>query len=305
MKCGFFYADRRASAWKREGIGLIIERIINNNVISALEEDGSEIIVMGKGIGFGKKKGSRITDGSVEKIFRMENEELLGRFKDLLAGLPLEYIQVSNEVISRAKEALGVELNQNVYITLTDHISFAIERFKEGMLFRNALHNEIRRFYPVEYAVGQKALALIEEKTKISLPADEAASIALHLVNAEYNMRVRDTWVMTEMIRRMAEIIAAYVPALAEDSLDRDRILANLKFLAYRILLIKPVKETGDEALTAFIRKNCPKDWKITEEIIVLLREEYDCGITEEEQLYLAISIKRIRDLYPDSGKGE
>ena len=36
---------------------MIIERIINNNVVSALDEDGKEIVVMGNGIGFGKKKG--------------------------------------------------------------------------------------------------------------------------------------------------------------------------------------------------------------------------------------------------------
>lgn len=71
---------------------MIIERIINNNVVSALDEDGKEIVVMGNGIGFGKKKGQTCDENRIEKVFHMEDERVLSQFKDLLAKLPLEYI---------------------------------------------------------------------------------------------------------------------------------------------------------------------------------------------------------------------
>ena len=45
-----------------------IERVINNNVISALDDQGREIVAMGRGIGFQKKSGQEIKAAQVEKI---------------------------------------------------------------------------------------------------------------------------------------------------------------------------------------------------------------------------------------------
>ena len=36
---------------------MIIGKIINNNVVSSWDEEGKEIIVMGRGLGFQKKAG--------------------------------------------------------------------------------------------------------------------------------------------------------------------------------------------------------------------------------------------------------
>ena len=86
-------------------------------------------------------------------------------FKKLLASLPLEYIRLSTDIITYAKDSLELKLNQNVYLTLTDHIGFALNRHREGMDFNNVLYDEIRLFYPVEYSIGRYALELIEERT--------------------------------------------------------------------------------------------------------------------------------------------
>ncbi len=277
---------------------MVIERIINNNVVSALDEEGKEIVVMGSGIGFGKKKGQSCDESRIDKIFRMEDEAALGKFKELLAGLPLEYIQVSNDIISYARKELGVTLNQNVYITLTDHIGFALERFHDGMNFTNALHNEIRRFYPAEYSVGLHALQLIKEKTGSALPEDEASAIALHLVNAELNLRVRDIWVMTEMLEKMMEVIVSYVPVLQEESLEKDWLLSDLKFMMHRVLVLKPLKEKGDARLQEYMEKNCSDLVEAVKSISILLQREYGCRLTEEEQFYLVFILKRIENLY-------
>ena len=42
--------------------GMRIEKVINNNVISALDDQGREIVAMGRGIGFQKKSGQEIKD---------------------------------------------------------------------------------------------------------------------------------------------------------------------------------------------------------------------------------------------------
>ena len=168
------------------------------------------------------------------------------------------------------------------------------------MTFTNALHSEIRRFYPTEYSVGIHALHLIKEKTGISLPEDEAASIALHLVNAELNLQMRDIWVLTNMIGKMMDVIVQYLPILKEESLEMDWLLSYLKFVTCRVLMMKPLKEKGDEGLYRYLQSNCPELMEGVESIAGMLQEEYGCHMTEEEQLYLGVSLKRIKDLYSE-----
>lgn len=275
-----------------------IEKVINNNIISSRDIDGNELVVMGCGLGFGKKEGQNIDELKIEKIFKLDNKDSLERFKALLKKIPLEYIQVSDEIISYAKEALGKELNENVYLTLTDHIGFAIDRFKEGMIFSNALSEEIKMFYPNEYTVGCHALYLIEKKTGIKLLEDEAASIAIHIVNAEFNSAIGMTFMLTQMLREMMEIIGEEIPACRAGSLHQDKLAINFKYLVHRMLTELPEQSRGDEMLFDFVRNHCRKEYLLIQKVNSFIKEKYDCSMTEEESIYLALNVKRISDLY-------
>ena len=58
-----------------------IDKIINNNIVSALDADGKEVIVMGRGLGFGMKAGREIPQAKIEKIFRLDSQNSMDRFK--------------------------------------------------------------------------------------------------------------------------------------------------------------------------------------------------------------------------------
>lgn len=49
---------------------------MNHNVSLVRNDKGEEVIVIGKGIAFGKKKGDLIAEDQVEKIFRMKNRRV-------------------------------------------------------------------------------------------------------------------------------------------------------------------------------------------------------------------------------------
>lgn len=274
---------------------MIIEKIINNNIISSTDAEDREIIVMGRGIGFGKKPGQTVEENAVEKVFRIDNMDDQERFRELLSRLPLEYVRLSNDIISYAVEMINGELNQNLYLTLTDHISFAIDRFKEGMFFQNVLLGEVKRFYPREYLVGQYALRLIHEKTGQNMPEDEAASIALHLVNAEYNSSISDTFRMTKMIQEMVERIERDYPELKENCLHRDWLVGNLKYMAHRLLNLPPLQETGDAELGQIVRNLYPAEYDGVGRMNEFLGQKYECTMTAEEMAYLTININRTR----------
>ena len=162
-----------------------IIKVINNNVVSALDKDAEEVVIMGKGIGFHAKPGQIVNEEQIEKTFRLEDKKSAGQFARLVERLPVEYLKLSDQIITYAKNNIGLKLHQSIYLTLTDHISFAIERYKKGMQFDNPLKVEVKTFYPIEFGVGKYAIRKVREKLDVELNEDEAASVALHIVNAE------------------------------------------------------------------------------------------------------------------------
>lgn len=275
-----------------------IDKIINNNIVSVRDPQGIEMVAMGKGIGFGKRPGDEIDDKVVEKIFRLNNMDDKEYFKELLASLPLEHIRLSSDIISYAKESLGLVLNPNVYLTLTDHIGFILKKFHEGMVFNNALYDEVKLFYPLEYSVGRYALEMIEERTGCRLQEDEAASIALHLVNGEVGSAMRTTFTMIKMMREVMEWIEKQIPVPSERTYPKERLIADLKQLCNRLVFEEPICGRKDEALYEFVKKHYQQEYQMIDEISEYLEKEYQCVMTEEEKIHLVLNIKRMRDLY-------
>ena len=110
-----------------------ILKVINNNVVSAYNDNGKEIVVVGKGIGFQKKNGDPVKQELVEKVFLL-NDDSTNEFEEIIRNMPYEYIRVAGKIISNAKKCLDKELNKNIYITLTDHLNYAITRAKQNIM---------------------------------------------------------------------------------------------------------------------------------------------------------------------------
>ena len=275
-----------------------IEKVINNNIIQARDNNGVELVVMGRGIGFGKGPGSEVNNAVIEKTFRLDNMDDKEQFKRLLASLPLEHIRLANDIISYARESLKIRLNQNVYLTLTDHISFVIDRYRAGMNFDNILADEVRLFYPLEYSVGRYALEMIEERTGCRLVEDEAASIALHIINGETNLVMGAAFRMIKMMREMMEIIERHITIPEGRNYPKERLASDLKQLANRLVSEEPMSGRKDDVLYSFVQDHYKEEYQIINGINEYIEGAYQCSMTEEEKIYLALNIKRMRDLY-------
>lgn len=273
---------------------MIIEKIINNNIVSASDESGKELVVMGRGIGFGAKAGNEINEAKIEKIFRMESRTVAEQLKELLANMPLERVKISGDIISYAKKVLNLQLNQSIYVTLTDHINFAINRYKKGINLNNALLWEIKRFYSQEYELGRYAVNLIQERLGVELPEDEAGFIALHFVNAEYGTEISNAANFPNQVKKMLEIVTEDLGLeMDENSLHYERFVTHLKFLLQRVYR-KELLQDEDIEMAEMIRRKYPKEFSCSKKVADYIEKEIGCKLSEEEKMYLAIHIRRV-----------
>ena len=80
-----------------------VVKVLNNSVVLAVEEPGGEVILMGKGIGFGKSIGQQISPKEGEQVFVLRDRQLgeknaitaeqLETLKDLAQGPILESLR--------------------------------------------------------------------------------------------------------------------------------------------------------------------------------------------------------------------
>ena len=273
---------------------IIIEKVINNNIISAYEKSGAEVIVMGQGIGFKKKQGEVVPADQISKIFRIKSRTLTEQFKELLANMPLERVRISDEIISHAKDHLKLKLNQSIYVTLTDHINFAIERVSQGIEPQNALLWEIKRFYPQEFQLGIYALELIQDRLDILLPEDEAGFIALHFVNAEYGTDIRDAVKFPDQMQAIVDIVERDLGILLdESSLHYERFMTHIKFLIQRIYR-KELLSSEDRELSLLMQRKYPREYQCSLKVAEYIMQATGSRLSEEEIMYLSVHIRRV-----------
>ena len=271
-----------------------ISRVIGNNFVCIIDPDGREVILRGLGIGFKKQSGDLVPACKVEKIYDLRDPEKSSRLMELLGDVPAEFLDVSTEIIEEAKRVTGRRLSENIYITLTDHICFAVERLRTGTAYSNQLLWEITNFYPTEFAMGIQALDIIERRLGYRLSKDEAGFIALHIVNAEIDGRMVDIVRITELISRIvAEVQAYYGVALDDQSLDYGRFITHLKFLGQRITQGQYAQDNDSEFQSMIVRRY-RYDYQCAERIRDDLAQAFSIRLPPEEMTFLTIHLHRL-----------
>jgi beta-glucoside operon transcriptional antiterminator len=231
----------------------------------------------------------------VEKEYFLKSKSIAGKLYALLAQTPEIYMEITAQIVEYANEVLGKTLDENIFLNLIDHISFAVNRMEQGLTFKNTLLWEIVHFYPEEYRIAQYGLELIQKHTGYRLPEDEAGSIAMHIVNAEFDSAdSNDAVRMTELIHKIVSVVRyQYHTNFDEDSVHFVRFITHLKFFATRLFRDKML-DGDDPEFHGLIREKYPESYECAEKIGRLVWQDYQIAIPEEELIYLTVYIKRI-----------
>lgn len=275
-----------------------IIRVISNNFVISKDKSNKEIIVRGLGIGFKKSPGDLIPEDKVEKIYRMDTSKQINHLVELVESMPLEYISVCTEIIENAQLNLGKKLSQNIYVTLTDHICFALERKKTGLEYKNEMLWEIKNFYHAEFVQGEHAVSVIQDRLGVELSEDEAGFIALHIVNAEMETGIGDMVNITKMIQGILKIVEEhYHISLDQDSLDYGRFITHLKFLGQRMFKKETLREDDSDFLLMIrklVQDKYQKVFLCAKQIQSYINGNFGHLLSNEEMFFLMVHLRKL-----------
>lgn len=273
---------------------MIIKRVLNNNTIISTNSKGVEVLLMGKGIAFGQKKGQKVDLELVEKTFLLRDKDTQNKFTELLIDVPMEHILVAEKIINFGKIKLGKNLSETIYVNLTDHIHSAAERYQEGIILKNPLRWDIERFYPDEYAVGEKAIEVVRKELGVEFVIDEAAFIAIHFVNAEQSKSFDLAYEIAEITKNIEDIVKnEYHTEFDESSLDYYRFITHVKFFAQRLLTGEHYEDEDSELLDT-LKKKYELEYHCSLKIGEYVQKAFDYCLSSTELVYLTAHIRRI-----------
>lgn len=273
-----------------------IKRILNNNAVVSLDENENEVILLGSGIAFKRKIDDEIPLCSVDKIFSLKKSENKSKFYELISDIPMEYIKLTEEIILMAEEKLEKKLDESLYLLLTDHIHYAVERSKEGQQIRNKMIWEIEHYYPVEYQIGSEAITMINNRLNCHLMQPEAGFIAMHIVNTSSSCSMEEIKNEMKDMKAICKLVSYHFDIqINEDSMNYLRFVTHLKFFIQRVKhkqLLNKIEQSDE--LFSIICKKYFQSYLCVEKIEKYFLKTYDAEISDEEKMYLVLHIERV-----------
>lgn len=265
-------------------------KVYNNNVVLA-SQNGREVIIVSKGIGFGKKNGDTINSShGIEKVFHEINVDDSNVDLDEISKVRAKVTDITRQIILIAKSKFEA-LNQNLEKALVEHIEFALERLEMGLVIENPFLYEIIYLYKEEYAIAEIAGELIHDQLGIDIGVQEQGFIALHLHSARTNTTIGETLKSTRIYKACLEIFETiYEKDKTLDDRMRKEFIRMIKIIFNMIFSKKNINMVLKEQ----VAKEMSKSYTTAKSIVTYIQNEMDVKVSEDIIAFLAVDIERL-----------
>lgn len=232
----------------------VIKRVYNNNVLLAQEEDGSEVVLLGKGIAFRRKVGELVEPVPGMQRFVPDGTYPFARIADVLKDAPPEQVAVATEVTAIAHEVLGLQPRQSLMLPILDHLAFAVRRAATGSVVDFPLRWEVAQLYPAEAALGRRVLELVNGRLGLRLQEDEWVAFALHFVNQQWAVGdISKTVAMTKVIAACFSLLESrWERTIDQNAMSATRFVTHVRYVFARASTESQLRESPIDVLTSF-----------------------------------------------------
>jgi beta-glucoside operon transcriptional antiterminator len=273
---------------------LLLAAVFSNNVVGVIDQ-GKEVVLIGRGIGFGKRRGDAIDPARIERRYHLADDDASRGVRSLLVDLPYEVVTLTAKIADYLAQQHGIKLSPAVEIGLADHLSAAITRLEQGVPLYNNLLWETKAAYRSEFKIALGVLEVVRTEAGIDLPLDEAGFITMHLVNAGVMGDMAETVILVRALHDILAIVREDMPGkVTPDSPYYVRFLTHLKFVLQRLTEQTQLSGHHPELLKAQLQAD-PVAYECSQRITSYLATTTKVELSEEEQLYLMIHLSRLK----------
>lgn len=268
-----------------------VKKALNHNaVITIGTKDNQEYLILGKGIGFGKKVTEHIDAREGDSVYSLKDITERGDAGEIAKSVSPECLEIANQVILEAEKMFG-KIDKSVLFPMADHIEYAVKRMKNNEQISNPLTEDIRVLFHMEYKAAQCIEPLLKEKLGVQIDADEIGYVALHIHSAIENQKVSQAMYIAQAVRECISMVESETgKKINVMSFSYNRLMNHVKYMIARVLNDEKIKLNMND----YMEVKFPKEFEIARVICDKVGKNLKRQMDDAEVGYLAMHIERV-----------
>ena len=272
-----------------------VRKALNHNTLIAISmENNQEYLVIGKGIGFGKKVSERfeIPENIECTVYSLHEQTERGKAMDLIKGIEPVYLEIAGKVLAKSEEVFG-KIDKRILFPMADHIAFAVQRIRANEQISNPLTDDIRALFHMEYKTAECVKDILWEMLHVEIDEHEIGYIALHIHSAiedeNVALSMQIAMAVRECIRMIEEETGQTIDVM---SLSYNRLMNHIRYMVARSIKGEKLKLNMNDYMSV----KFPKSFWMATEVCKQLEKQLhrNSPLDEIEIGYLAMHIERV-----------
>lgn len=266
-----------------------IRKVLNHNSILAVQ-DKNEYLIMGKGIGFGRKVSEHVEIRSGDRVYSLQELTERGDAREIVQSVSPVCLELANEVLNQAEEAFG-KIDRSILFPMADHIEYAVKRIKNHEQISNPLTDDIRVLFYKEYKVAQCMESLLMEKMNVKIDEHEIGYIALHIHSAINDEKVSQAMQIARAVRECILLVEQKTDRKIDVvSLAYNRLMNHVRYMVARAMSGERLKLNMND----YMEVKFPEAFQTAAVICDEIGRSLKCKLDDVEIGYLAMHIERV-----------
>lgn len=279
-----------------------VEKVLNHNaVIAVMSGSSNEYLILGKGIGFGKKVAQRIEAGPEDTVYSLQKDTERGAAKEMVKAIPPVFLEIADSVLREAEKVFG-KVDRSILFPLADHIEFAVKRMERREQISNPLTDDIRVLFHMEYKVAQCIEPILMERLQVRIEPDEIGYVALHIHSAIEDEKISQAMMTAQAVRECISLVEAETGRRIDPmSLSYNRLMNHVRYMIARVIRGQKLRLNMND----YMMLKFPKSYEIAEKLCLHIGKSLHKELEDVEIGYLAMHIERVTSDEMSDAPGE
>lgn len=267
-----------------------VKKVLNHNTVIGIGmDDNQEYLLIGKGIGFGKKISERVKLPEGCSIYSMQEQTQRGSAADLIKSIDPIYLEIAELILKESEKAFG-RIDWAILFPMADHIAFAVKRIRNQEQISNPLTDDIRVLFHMEYKTAQKIGPILKERLDVEMDEHEIGYIALHIHSAIEDENVALSMQIARTVRECIQLLEQETgTAIDVMSLSYNRLMNHVRYMVARTLKNETLKLNMND----YMAEKFPDAFRLASIVCEHLEKYLKKPLDEVEVGYLAMHIQR------------
>ncbi len=268
-----------------------VKKALNHNTVIAIGmEDNQEYLLLGKGIGFGKKVSERIEAPEGCTVYSLYEKTERGTGMELMKGMDPVFLEIAEQVLKEGEKVFG-KIDWSILFPMADHIAFAVKRIQNQEQISNPLTGDIQALFHMEYKTAECIRQILREQLKIEIDEHEIGYIALHIHSAIEDENVAVSMQIARTVRECIQLVEKETGVSIDVmSLSYNRLMNHVRYMVARVMKGEKLRLDMNDYMSV----KFPEEFQMAATICSHLEKYLKKPLDTVEIGYLAMHIQRV-----------